>query len=158
MVTNYAGRVGIHSSLIEDRYRKLLCPTTCAVGSPARASGGSTTRPRVQNGSAPESRLARPPKIAFVSDQPQEASPAPRPRFLLIEDVADELATTKAQIYAMVRNGSLAAIKVGGHGQWRIERAKLEEYIAQAYQDTARWVKDNPFGAEAPEREDDAQP
>ena len=31
----------------------------------------------------------------------------------------------------------LKAIQVGGRKQWRIERAKLEEYIAEAYRRTA---------------------
>ena len=29
-------------------------------------------------------------------------------------------------------------MKVGGRGQWRIERAELEAYIPQAYDETAR--------------------
>jgi excisionase family DNA binding protein len=70
-------------------------------------------------------------------------------RFLLLDDVATELSTSKAQAYAMVRSGELPAIKVGGRGQWRIEREKLEEYIATAYRDTAAWVQANPFGAGA---------
>ncbi len=78
---------------------------------------------------------------------PVEPTPTkPGPRFLLIEDVATELATSRAQIYAMVRSGDLPAIKVGGRGQWRVERARLEEFIAQAYMDTATWVRANPFG------------
>jgi excisionase family DNA binding protein len=70
----------------------------------------------------------------------------PNPRFLLLEGVAEELSTSKAQIYALVRSGDLPAIKVGGRGQWRVERAKLEEYIAQAYTDTGAWIRANPFG------------
>jgi excisionase family DNA binding protein len=68
------------------------------------------------------------------------------PRFLLLDAVAKELSTSKAQIYALVRSGELPAIKVGGRGQWRIERTKLEEYIAKAYTTTAAWVQANPFG------------
>jgi excisionase family DNA binding protein len=73
--------------------------------------------------------------------------PKPSPRFLLLDDVAAELSTSKSQIYALVRSGDLHAIKVGGRGQWRIERAKLEEYIAKAYAETEAWVRENPFGA-----------
>jgi excisionase family DNA binding protein len=77
-----------------------------------------------------------------------EPTPAKtEPRFLLLDDVATELSTSKAQIYAMVRSGELPAIKVGGRGQWRVERAKLEKFISQAYTDTAKWVRDNPFGS-----------
>ena len=45
----------------------------------------------------------------------------------------------------MVRSGELPAIKIGGRGQWRVERAKLEEYIEQKYTETAAWVQDNPL-------------
>jgi excisionase family DNA binding protein len=66
-------------------------------------------------------------------------------RFMTMQDVADELATTLSQVYHMVRSGELPAIKIGGRGQWRIERAKLEEYITLKYQETADFVRDNPL-------------
>jgi len=66
-------------------------------------------------------------------------------RFLTMQEVADELSTTLSQIYHMVRSGELPAIKIGGRGQWRIERAKLEEYIARKYQETAEFVRTNPL-------------
>jgi excisionase family DNA binding protein len=67
------------------------------------------------------------------------------PRFLLMQDVADELNVSLSQVYHMVRSGELPAIKIGGRGQWRIERGKLEEYIERKYGETALWVKDNPL-------------
>jgi len=78
-------------------------------------------------------------------------------RFMLLEQVARELSTTNAQIYALVRSKALPAIKIGGRGQWRIERARLEEFIARAYDDTSKWIDDHPFGPgdaddEGPER------
>ena len=69
-------------------------------------------------------------------------------RFLTMQDVADELATSLSQVYHMVRSGELPAIKVGGRGQWRIERSKLEEYIERKYAETAAWVKANPLVAQ----------
>jgi excisionase family DNA binding protein len=66
-------------------------------------------------------------------------------RFLTMQAVADELATSLSQIYHMVRSGELPAIKIGGRGQWRIERSKLEEYIAQKYAETADFVRSNPL-------------
>jgi excisionase family DNA binding protein len=66
-------------------------------------------------------------------------------RFMTMQDVADELAVTLSQVYHMVRGGELPAIKVGGRGQWRIERSRLEEYIAQKYAETAEWVRGNPL-------------
>lgn len=67
------------------------------------------------------------------------------PRFLQMSDVAEELSVSLSQVYHMVRSGELPAIKVGGRGQWRIERAKLEEYIERKYTETAEWVRGNPL-------------
>ena len=47
-------------------------------------------------------------------------------RFLQLSDVAEELSVTVSQVYHMVRSGELPAIKVGGRGQWRVERDRLE--------------------------------
>ncbi|MCX5069386.1 helix-turn-helix domain-containing protein [Micromonospora lupini] len=73
------------------------------------------------------------------------------PRFLLLSDVATELNVSDSQVYHMVRSGELPAIKIGGRGQWRVERARLEEYIAQKYAETADWVRDNPLVDRDPE-------
>jgi excisionase family DNA binding protein len=64
---------------------------------------------------------------------------------MLLSDVAAELNVSDSQVYHMVRSGELPAIKVGGRGQWRVERAKLEEYIQRKYADTAEWVQRNPL-------------
>lgn len=73
-------------------------------------------------------------------------------RFLTMDEVAEELAVRPAQVYHMVRSGELPAIKVGGRGVWRIERARLEEYIQRKYTETAQFVKDNPLiGRDEPE-------
>ncbi len=67
------------------------------------------------------------------------------PRFLLLSDVAAELNVSDSQIYHMVRSGELPAIKIGGRGQWRVERAQLEAYIQRKYAETAEWVQSNPL-------------
>jgi excisionase family DNA binding protein len=64
------------------------------------------------------------------------------PRFPTIPEVAKELATSEAQISALVKRGDLPALKLGGRGQWRIERSKLEEFIARAYDETARVLQE----------------
>lgn len=74
-------------------------------------------------------------------DQPQQL------RFLTLEQVAEELNTSAAQIYALVRRGELPAIRLGGRGQWRVERGRLEEFIAQLYDETQQYVRDNPLNA-----------
>jgi excisionase family DNA binding protein len=70
--------------------------------------------------------------------------PPPSPRFLTIEQVGLELATSKSQIYALLRSGDLKGIQIGGRGQWRIERVKLEEYISEAYRRAGEALADLP--------------
>jgi excisionase family DNA binding protein len=72
-------------------------------------------------------------------------------RFLTIPEVAEELATSTAQVTALVRRGDLPALKLGGRGQWRIERAKLEAYIEQAYRDTARELRNRKQAGNEPD-------
>src|SRR5437764_15100442 len=67
-------------------------------------------------------------------------------RFLLLSDVAEVLNISAAQAYALVRSGELPAIKVGGRGQWRVERDQLESYIQRAYTQTREFVEAHPFG------------
>ena len=62
-----------------------------------------------------------------------------------MSEVADELSVSLSQVYHMVRSGELPAIKVGGRGQWRIERERLEQYIERKYSETAEWVRQNPL-------------
>ncbi|MGF9754307.1 helix-turn-helix domain-containing protein [Microvirga sp. 0TCS3.31] len=67
------------------------------------------------------------------------------PRFLTLADVAEVLNTSSAQVYALVRRGELAAIKIGGRGQWRVERVQLEEFIERMYAETRTFVDQHPF-------------
>lgn len=67
-------------------------------------------------------------------------------RFLTLADVAEILNISAAQTYALVRNGDLPAIKVGGRGQWRIESRELETYIERMYAQTRDFVSAHPFG------------
>ena len=59
-------------------------------------------------------------------------------RFLTLADTAEILNISASQAYALVRSGELPAIKIGGRGQWRIERSVLESYIAAKYEETRR--------------------
>jgi excisionase family DNA binding protein len=67
-------------------------------------------------------------------------------RFLSLSAVAGELGVSRAQAYALVRRGDLPAIKVGGRGQWRVERAVLEDYIKKAYAAGRTFIEEHPFG------------
>lgn len=62
----------------------------------------------------------------------------PEPRFLKLDDVCDDLSISSPQAYALVRSGHLPAIQVGGRGQWRVERSKLEEYVTRMYEQAAK--------------------
>ena len=56
------------------------------------------------------------------------------PRFLTLADVAEILATSTSQVYALVRSGELRGIQIGGRGQWRVETVELEKFIARMYE------------------------
>lgn len=75
----------------------------------------------------------------------------PAERFLTLTDVGEILNITPAQTYALVRRGDLRALKIGGRGQWRVERAELEAYIQRMYDDTARFVAREPVDLEVPD-------
>ena len=70
------------------------------------------------------------------------------PRFLSLPDVAEVLNISVSQAYALVRNGELPAIKVGGRGVWRVEAQALETYIQQKYDETQEFIRTHPFTAE----------
>jgi excisionase family DNA binding protein len=66
-------------------------------------------------------------------------------RFLTLADVADVLNTSVSQVYALVRSKELRAIKIGGRGQWRVERDQLEDYIKRMYEQTSDFLAEHPF-------------
>ena len=69
----------------------------------------------------------------------------PTPRFLTLDDVAEILAVSWSQAYALVRRKELIAIQIGGRGQWRIEVDELERFIQRKYAEArAGTVPDDP--------------
>jgi len=69
-------------------------------------------------------------------------------RFLQLADVAEILNISSSQTYALVRSGELPAIKIGGRGQWRVERTALEDYIQRCYSETRAFVSAHPLGGD----------
>lgn len=69
-------------------------------------------------------------------------------RFLQLSDVAEVLNISTSQTYALVRSGELPAIKIGGRGQWRVERTELESYIERMYSETRNFVRTHPLDRE----------
>jgi len=123
---------------------------------PGGAPGGRQLRSADTPGPSPGGRVrfglgitatARPPRPPGVHESDQRGrrptygppvttapiSSPPGPRFLTLDQVAEELQVTRSQVYALVRGRSLAAVKIGGRGQWRVERSRLEDYIAGLY-------------------------
>lgn len=70
---------------------------------------------------------------------------SPEARFLTLTDVAEILNISGSQVYALVRKGELDSIKIGGRGQYRVERDKLEAYIARMYEETRAFIAEHPF-------------
>ena len=63
-------------------------------------------------------------------DQPEELAAR---RFLTLADVAEILATSVAQVRALVQADELRYIQIGGRQQYRIEAVELENYIQRKY-------------------------
>ena len=76
---------------------------------------------------------------------PEADAPALAPRYLKLEDVAAYLSVSTPQVYALVRSGELPAIKIGGRGVWRVDKAKLDAYLDQLETETAEWAKAHPL-------------
>lgn len=74
-------------------------------------------------------------------------TPGVEPRFYTLEDVATILNVKVAQVYALVRNNELPAIKVGGRGVWRVDRHQLEAYIERMHAKTREWARAHPLNA-----------
>ncbi|MEJ1193053.1 helix-turn-helix domain-containing protein [Pseudarthrobacter sp. CCNWLW207] len=63
-----------------------------------------------------------------------------RPRFLTVEQVAEELAVGLPLVRSLLKSGELRGIQVGARGLWRVAAKDLEDYIAQAYRVTAERI------------------
>ncbi|GGJ20407.1 helix-turn-helix domain-containing protein [Paenarthrobacter histidinolovorans] len=63
-----------------------------------------------------------------------------RPRFLTIEQVADELAVGLPTVRQLLNSGELRGFQMGGRGIWRVGGKDLEDYIEQAYLVTAQRI------------------
>jgi excisionase family DNA binding protein len=83
--------------------------------------------------------------MQFTSNGRKTRQMTTEPRFLTLADVAEVLNISASQAYALVRNKDLPAIKIGGRGQYRVERDKLEDYIARMYRETSTFLDEHPF-------------
>jgi excisionase family DNA binding protein len=95
-----------------------------------------TTTPRTRE-SYPQARFGGSPSRIIIGMN-ESGSPQSLGRFLTLADTAELLNISASQAYALVRSGELPAIKIGGHGHWRVERSVLESYIEAMYEETRR--------------------
>ena len=70
-----------------------------------------------------------------------------------LDEVANTLSVSRAQVNALVRTGRLRAIKIRGRGVWRVERCALEAFISAADAATAQLV-DGDVAGELPRGRD----
>jgi excisionase family DNA binding protein len=80
----------------------------------------------------------------------------PTPRFLTLDDVAEILAVSWSQAYALVRRKELIAIQIGGRGQWRVEVDELERFIQRKYAEARAGTVPETPAPEAPVPDDPA--
>ena len=74
----------------------------------------------------------------------------PNARFLSLAEVAEILSISMSQTYALVRNQDIRSVKIGGRGQYRVERDALEEYIQRCYAETSKFLNEHPFSRDEP--------
>lgn len=117
--------------------------THAAISGAARGSGPTCGRELLRY----VDRLSTAPSLrgASASSESYPSRVTGWQRFYTIAETADVLATSPAQVYALLRRGELRGFKLGGRGQWRVGLDDVEAFIAHAYEDTATWVSDNPF-------------
>lgn len=53
------------------------------------------------------------------------------PRLLTPDEVAEYLNITVSQVYTLMRDGDLVALKIGKRGVWRVDRAELDSYVSR---------------------------
>lgn len=71
--------------------------------------------------------------------------PPNSPRFLTVEQAAQELNVSDAAIRSLLRSGELRGFQVGGRGQWRTGIDDLQSYIDEAYRKVAEKIARGEF-------------
>ncbi|MBT2532804.1 helix-turn-helix domain-containing protein [Arthrobacter sp. ISL-48] len=65
------------------------------------------------------------------------ATNKPAARFMTIEQVAEALSVGIPQVRSLLKSGELRGLQIGARGLWRIGVQDFEDYIAEAYRQTA---------------------
>ncbi|WP_314194572.1 helix-turn-helix domain-containing protein [uncultured Arthrobacter sp.] len=67
-------------------------------------------------------------------------NPLTKPRFLTIEQAAEELNVKPSLVRALIKTGELRGIQIGGRGLWQVGRQDIEDYVSDAYRRTAERI------------------
>lgn len=65
-------------------------------------------------------------------------------KFFTLPEVSEQLNISMSQMRAIIKRGDIEAIQIGGRGQWRVEEAKLDEYIERLYEEQRRQREEDP--------------
>ena len=100
------------------------------------------SRGQVENIQTASSSGNQEPPLVVIAQFPNHAVSvaASRRGFLTIEQIAEELNVSVAQVRALLKSGDLGGIQVGGRNVWRIGAIDVEDYIAEAYKGTAEHI------------------
>lgn len=71
------------------------------------------------------------------------------PSFLTLTDVAEQLNISVGQARSMVRSGELESMQIGGRGQYRVEEAKLNDYIQRKHEEQRAKIEARQRSAQA---------
>lgn len=69
------------------------------------------------------------------------AAAAPPDKLLTPDEVAERLSITVSQVYTLMREGDLVALKIGKRGVWRVATAELDAYVESLRQDALRRIQ-----------------
>jgi excisionase family DNA binding protein len=71
---------------------------------------------------------------AIIEGMNASVDPQSIGRFLTLAEVSEILNVTMDVATGLVQSGELPAIRIGGVGEWRVERTMLEQYIDDQYE------------------------
>lgn len=71
---------------------------------------------------------------AIIDGMNASVDPQSIGRFLTLSEVCEILNVTMDIATGLVQSGELPAIRIGGVGEWRVERTMLEQYIDDQYE------------------------
>ncbi|MER3396208.1 MAG: hypothetical protein C4318_04190 [Acidimicrobiia bacterium] len=82
--------------------------------------------------------------MAEATRRPQNKrgqTPTTPSRLLTPKEVAEYLSVTESQVYTLMREGDLLALKIGKRGVWRVDREELERYIESLKKEAIQRVR-----------------